>query len=252
MNDAFDYMYDARQFSWDILVVRHWERHPHGIEIATPIKNSTVKGTVNVTVWETGSFTRAELLIDGALAGSSEQSPFSFPWETWKTSPGVHTLRVIGYWNTDGSVLTYYSPNQNVTVEAAGHAKIVLDAPAEKVNDSTYQLHTVEGWPPAYSDYLTGTLTNEGDSPLTWSDMGFAGAWDPSAACWKDGEYHRFLHHDMGGQDPPPITLQPSESIAIRLDPIPVYAPGTTPFRFQMDDGDASPYIVFYVQAVNL
>jgi hypothetical protein len=237
LSDSFDYLSNDKQLVWELLIVLHWELHPHGLEILTPLEGAVVKGTVAISTLQFGELAAADFLIDGALASSSTESPFSYSWETWKASAGTHKLRVIGYWDVGGERVSSRSPVRTVQVEAAGHAKIVLDPPAVHIDDRTSSVNMVEGWPPAYIN-LTGTLTNNGPGTLTWSDMCFGGAWDPCAGYLKDGEYRVFPHHDYGAVDPAPLVLGPGESAGIQIYDIGVGCVTTQIVSFAMDDPD--------------
>jgi subtilisin family serine protease len=72
---------------------------PPGIVIASPSNGSTVAGLVSVSVSATDNVgvVKVELYVDGALYGTSVNSPFSIKWNTRKAARGVHTLEAKAY-----------------------------------------------------------------------------------------------------------------------------------------------------------
>jgi thermitase len=72
---------------------------PPGIVITSPADSSTVAGMVSVSVSTTDNVgvVKVELYVDGALYGTSVNSPFSIKWNTRKAARGVHTLEAKAY-----------------------------------------------------------------------------------------------------------------------------------------------------------
>ncbi len=75
---------------------------PLNISIAAPAGNSTVRGTVQVTATVSGSVTRVEFYVDGALRHQDEEAPYIFPWDAFHErfgthATGVHSLHAIAY-----------------------------------------------------------------------------------------------------------------------------------------------------------
>jgi hypothetical protein len=67
--------------------------------ITSPSDGATLSGVVTVTasVGDSASVAEVDLLIDGAVQGVVQTAPYTFLWDTTKTSNGKHTLQTLAY-----------------------------------------------------------------------------------------------------------------------------------------------------------
>ncbi len=72
---------------------------PPAITITSPTNNSTVQGTITVTVSvnDDKGMQKVEYYIDNNLQYASYSSPYSWVWYTTNTVSGVHTLKAVVY-----------------------------------------------------------------------------------------------------------------------------------------------------------
>jgi thermitase len=91
---------------------------PPSVSVSTPAGNSTVSGAVPVqgSATDNVSVSQIQLFVDGALAATTNSSPFSFTWDATSAATGSHTLTVKA---TDPSG---NAGQQAVTVNVSGPA----------------------------------------------------------------------------------------------------------------------------------
>lgn len=65
-----------------------------GIDIVAPANGSTVRGIVNVEA-EAENAERVEFYVDGVLAETMTEPPFSFAWDTAAIANGTHSLTAV-------------------------------------------------------------------------------------------------------------------------------------------------------------
>jgi hypothetical protein len=72
---------------------------PPNSSIVSPLGGSLVSGTVDVTTagYDLVGVTRVELLVDGVLRSTAEETSPTFPWSTTGLAQGAHTLQVRAY-----------------------------------------------------------------------------------------------------------------------------------------------------------
>jgi hypothetical protein len=79
------------------LTERHVPPPYDTVTITNPPNGATVSGTVSITTSTTGCIDTVKFYIDGFLESTYTTSPFSHDWETYRYSPGTHTIEVKGY-----------------------------------------------------------------------------------------------------------------------------------------------------------
>lgn len=72
---------------------------PPSVSVTFPGNNSSVSGTVSVTVGATDNVgvSRVEFYLDGVLKGTDTTSPYLYSWDTTTSTPGLHTLIARAY-----------------------------------------------------------------------------------------------------------------------------------------------------------
>lgn len=115
------------------------------VSIISPVANAKVGGevTIDATAADAGGIFKVEFYIDGNLAGSSLQAPYSYEWNTLDAGDGSHTLQAKAYDQAGNqsvsSVVTVSAENKldvsfrnntftSVTINPSGHAARVVAA----------------------------------------------------------------------------------------------------------------------------
>jgi subtilisin family serine protease len=82
---------------------------PPTASIASPANGATISGsiTVSVSASDNAGVTQVELYIDGVLFATDTTVPYSFAWDTTKTSDGIHTLQAVAYDAAGNSTASY-------------------------------------------------------------------------------------------------------------------------------------------------
>jgi subtilisin family serine protease len=97
------------------------------VSITAPAAGSTISGTVTVSASasdNSGTVSRVEFLVDGALKASDTASPWSFSWDTRTSANGSHTVSARAY-DPTGNVGT--SAGVTVTVSNATTAQLIVN-----------------------------------------------------------------------------------------------------------------------------
>ena len=102
---------------------------PPQVAITTPSANATVKGNqpVVVSASDDVGVTSVELYVDGALAATDHQPPFSFSWDTTTAANGTHQLTARAL-DAAGHMTTSTPVTVDVQNPVAGSGDIVLYA----------------------------------------------------------------------------------------------------------------------------
>ena len=75
------------------------ENIPPTLQIESPINNSFVRGVVNISVsaYDPSGVNKVEFYIDGELVATDSAAPYTWNWNTTKSSDGTHTIEIKAY-----------------------------------------------------------------------------------------------------------------------------------------------------------
>jgi hypothetical protein len=139
------------------------------ITIISPSNNSTISGTVNITVDANDNVgvTKVDFYVNGSKVGSSSTSPFSYSLNTTSLSNGAYTLSAIAYDATNNS-----GQSSNINMTISNITITSPDAPIIGTATAGNAMATVSFIPPTFDGGCTITSYNVTSSPGNISALG--------------------------------------------------------------------------------
>jgi chitodextrinase len=159
---------------------------PPTVSITSPRSGVTIKNTITVSVSaaSTLAISKVELYMDSTLVGTDTASPYSFSWNTTKTSNGTHVLTAKAY-DAAGTVGTSASVSVNVRnpkvkatltlAPSAAFSVKALNAMSSDMSEAIFAITVDRAGEPNFptSDSFQGIVSlPSGNKTLTLSRLG--------------------------------------------------------------------------------
>ena len=133
------------------------------VNITAPTTGSTVSGTttaVNATATDdSGTVSKVEFYVDGALKSTDTSSPFSYTWNTTTVTDGAHTLIAKAY---DAANNVGTSSTINVTVKNTTTCTKLGDVNCDGATNGDDLITVLLNWKKSGMQRKDGDLNNNG------------------------------------------------------------------------------------------